>query len=68
MGMGLARRDPARQDFGRLRNQPDSFLRSEPGPLAGHPDPLLILVKLPFRFAVSLHSLTAALQVTNRVK
>jgi len=68
MGMGLAHHDPAGQYFGLLRNRPNSFWQSEFGPLVGHPDSLLILVKVLFLFAVSLHSITAALQVTHRVK
>ena len=43
-GPNLARQESAGQVFGRVRNRTDPFLRSEPGPLAGYPDPLPTLV------------------------
>jgi len=45
MGPGLARQDAAGRVFGRFWNRTEPFFRSEPGPLAGYPDPLLTLVQ-----------------------
>ena len=45
MGPGLAGQEAAGQVFGVVGNQTKPFLRFEPGPLAGYPDPLLTLVK-----------------------
>jgi hypothetical protein len=42
-GPGLARQDAAGRVFGRFWNQTKPFFRSEPGPLAGYPHPLLTL-------------------------
>jgi len=42
-GAGLARQDSAGWVFGRFWNRTYLFLRSKPGPLAGHLDPLLTL-------------------------
>jgi len=41
MGSGLARQDAACRVFGRFWYRTEPFFRSEPGPLAGYPDPLL---------------------------
>ena len=42
-GLGLARQESAGQGFWRFWNWIDMILRSKPGPLPGHPDPLLTL-------------------------
>jgi len=42
-GPGLARQDAGGRVFGQVWNRSKPFYRSEPGPLAGYPDPLLIL-------------------------
>jgi len=44
-GPGLAHQDTAGRVFGRFWNRTESFFCSEPGPLAGYPDPLLTLPK-----------------------
>jgi len=43
-GAGLARQAAAGRVFGRVWNRTEQFFRSEPGPLAGYPDPLLTLI------------------------
>ena len=43
-GPGLAHQEAMGRVFGQVKNQTDTFLRSEPRPLACHPDPLLQLV------------------------
>jgi len=43
-GPGLAHQDAAGRVFGRFWNRTEPFFRSEPGPLAGYPDPLLTLI------------------------
>jgi len=45
MGQGLACRDVVGRVFGRFLNQTKSYLWSEPGPLPGYPDLLLILLR-----------------------
>jgi len=42
-GPGLASQDAGGRVFGRFWNRTEPFFRSEPGPLAGYPDPLLTL-------------------------
>jgi hypothetical protein len=43
MGPGLARQDAAGRVFGRVWNRTELFQRSQPGLMAGYPDPLLTL-------------------------
>jgi hypothetical protein len=43
-GLGLARQDPAGGVFGWFWSRTELCLRSEPGQLAGYPDPLLTLL------------------------
>jgi hypothetical protein len=43
-GPGLARQDAADWVFGWFWNRTDPFFLSEPGQLAGYPDPLLTLI------------------------
>jgi len=43
-GPDLAREESAGRVYGVLWNRTDPFLRSQPGPLAGYPDPLQLLL------------------------
>jgi len=66
---GFALQDPVGRIFGQFGNQTELFLRSEHGPLAGYPDPLLTLfMSIVWRF-ISLWSvvLDLALVVGNGV-
>jgi hypothetical protein len=52
-GPGLACQVSADRVFGRFWNRTDLFLRSQPGPLAGYPDPLLTLALAPIKYLSS---------------
>jgi len=53
-GPGLAHQESAGRGFGWVWNRTDQFLRSKPGPLAGHPDPLLTLPTGPAKPGITL--------------
>jgi len=66
-GPGLDHQEAACLVFGWVWKRTELFFRSEPGPLAGYPDPLLSLVKCGSRRIEWVDVVALALQVPPKV-